>query len=173
MTRGKAVAVSAAVVVLVAAFAIGPFALFAGAVWGLVAGFRRYTRRFAGEGSGLRYHLAAFGVLYLVPVGVAATAYLGLSAYLQWFADASSTGWLVSLQRFFEAVSKFFSENLKLSEFSVFAALIGVYLLTCLLAARRSDGWRGRTAAGLGRTADFYTKYSGPAAAGLAARASG
>ncbi|RSD22897.1 hypothetical protein [Amycolatopsis eburnea] len=172
MTRGKAAAVSAGVAVLVAAFAIGPFALFTGAVWGLVAGCRRYTRRFAGGGSGLKYHLAAFGVLYLVPVGVAATAYLGLSAYLRWFADTSGTGWLISLQRFFEAVSKFFSEHLKLSEFSVFAALIGVYLLTCLLLARRSDGWRGRAAAGLGRGADFYTKYSGPAAAGLATLAS-
>ncbi|MEU7783309.1 hypothetical protein [Amycolatopsis sp. NPDC049159] len=168
MTRGKVAAGGAAVAVLVAAFAIGPFAVFAGAVWALVAGLRRYTRRFADEGSGLRYHLAAFGVLYLVPVGVAATAYLGLSAYLQWFADTSSTGWLISLQRFFESVSRFFSENLKLSEFSVFAALIGVYLMTCLLLARRSDGWRGHTAAGLGRAADFYTKYSGPAAAGFA-----
>ncbi|WP_370972462.1 hypothetical protein [Amycolatopsis sp. cg9] len=172
MTRGKAAAGSAAVAVLVAAFAIGPFALFVGAVWGLVAGCRRYTRRFAVGGSGLRYHLAAFGVLYLVPVGVAASAYLALSAYLQWFADTSGTGWLISLQRFFEAVSRFFSENLKLSEFSVFAALIGVYLLTCLLLARRADGWRGRAAAGLGRAADGYTKYSGPAAAGLATLAS-
>ncbi|MFJ7217207.1 hypothetical protein [Amycolatopsis sp. NPDC098790] len=172
MTRGKVTASLAVVAVLVAAFAIGPFALVTGAVWGLVAGCRGYTRRFAGAGSGLRYHLAAFGVLYLVPVGVAATAYLGLSAYLQWFADTSDTGWLISLQRFFETVSRFFSEHLKLSEFSVFAVLIGVYLLTCLLLARREDGRRGRMAAGLGRTADFYTKYSGPAAAGLATLAS-
>ncbi|WP_410672674.1 hypothetical protein [Amycolatopsis sp. cmx-4-68] len=151
----------------VASDMFGPFVVVVGAVWGLVWFCRRYTRRSAG-GSGLRYHLAAFGVLYLVPVGVAATAYFGLSVYLQWFAGTSSTGWLISLQRFFEGVSRFFADHLKLSEFSVFAVLIGVYLATCLLLARGTGGWRGRAATGLGRAADFYTKYSGPAAAGLA-----
>ncbi|WIY06979.1 hypothetical protein QRX60_25140 [Amycolatopsis mongoliensis] len=176
MTKGKLTTGLAVVAVLVAAFVIGPFAVFTGAVWGLVAFCREYARRCAAEdvrgGPGLRYHLAAFGVLYLVPVGVAATSYLMLSAYLQWFADTSSTGWLISLQRFFEAVSQYFSGHLKLSEFSVFAALIGVYLLTCLLLARGDGGRRTRVAAGLGRTADLYTKYSGPAAAGLATLAS-
>ncbi|WP_328614651.1 hypothetical protein OHS18_42865 [Amycolatopsis sp. NBC_00355] len=177
MTAGKWRAAPAVSVVLVAAFAVGPFALVVGVVWGLVRFGRGYTRRFTAEqvreGPGFRYHLASFGVLYLVPIGVAATGYFLLSAYLRWFGDTSSVGWLISLQRFFEAVSRFFSDHLKLSEFSVFAVLIGVYLLTCLLLARRDAGpWRGRTAAGLGRAADFYTKYSGPAAAGLATLAS-
>jgi hypothetical protein len=177
MTTGKWRAGLTVAVVLVAAFVIGPFALVVGAGWGLVRYCRGYTRRFAAEevreGPGFRYHLASFGVLYLVPIGVAVSAYFLLSTYLQWFGDTSSVGWLISLQRFFEAVSRFFSDNLKLSEFSVFAVLIGVYLLTCLLLARRDAGpWRGRTAAGLGRAADGYTKYSGPAAAGLATLAS-
>lgn len=177
MKAGKWRTGLAVAVVLVAAFVVGPFALVVGAVWGLVRYCRGYTRRFAAEqvreGPGFRYHLASFGVLYLVPIGVAVTAYFLLSAYLQWFGDTSGVGWLISLQRFFEAVSRFFSDNLKLSEFSVFAVLIGVYLVTCLLLARRDAGpWRGRTAAGLGRAADFYTKYSGPAAAGLATLAS-
>ncbi|WP_326947394.1 hypothetical protein OG439_00640 [Amycolatopsis sp. NBC_01307] len=177
MTAGKQRAALAVSAVLVAAFVAGPFALVVGVIWGLVRFGRGYPRRFTAEqvreGPGFRYHLASFGVLYLVPIGVAATAYFLLSAYLRWFGDTSGVGWLISLQRFFETVSRFFSDHLKLSEFSVFAVLIGVYLLTCLLLARRDAGpWRGRTAAGLGRAADFYTKYSGPAAAGLATLAS-
>jgi hypothetical protein len=171
----------AAVAVLVALLVVtGPIALAVGAVWGLlalcVADTRRIRRTMPPErlrdSPGLRYNLSAFGVLYLVPIGVAATCYLLLAAYVRLFAGSVSVGTLVSLQRFFEAVSGFFSNNLKLSELSVFGVLIGVYLLTCVLLVRRrgttGSGRRFRVASALGAGTERYTRYSGPVSAGLA-----
>jgi hypothetical protein len=78
------------------------------------------------------------------------------------------------MQRAFEATSTFFSDRLKLSELSVFVVLVGVYLLTCALLDREPKGtdpgrgWRRRVAATAQRSTAFYTRFSGPAAAGLA-----
>jgi hypothetical protein len=167
---------------------ITPFGLLVGVIWGLVAFCWDYTRRIKQQarpehlrdGAGLRYNLCAFGLLYLIPIGVATTFYCLLAVYLQLFGNSASIGWLISLQQAFEAISKFFSDYLKLSEFAVFAVLIGVYLLTCLLLSKRRSrgrgdaghGWRFRVASALNRGTEFYTKYSGPAAAGLATLAS-
>ncbi|MEV4757548.1 hypothetical protein AB0J86_20885 [Micromonospora sp. NPDC049559] len=156
---------------------VTPFALVVGASWGLVVFCRRYVRRVEAR-EGLRYNLCATGVLYLIPIGIAATFYCLLAVYLRLLGDSSSVGWLGSLQRSFEAVSAFFSENLSLTQFGVLAVLAGVYLLTLLLLRRRASqrvageqtgrGWRYRAASALNGGADLYTRYSGPLAAGLA-----
>lgn len=184
----RVTAVGLLVALTVALTAITWYGLLAGAIWGLVllcAGHTRSVRRRLGpdhvrDGADLRYHLCALGVLYLVPIGVATTFYCLLAAWVESFGGTASTDRLIALQRAFEETSSFFSDNLKLSESVVLGVLVGVHLLTCLLLARgtrhrRPDaghGWRFRTAHGLHRGTEFYTRYSGPAAAGLATLAS-
>ncbi|MGN9774418.1 hypothetical protein ACTMS0_01350 [Micromonospora sp. H33] len=191
MTTGelKRATVAIALLALVLALAaITPFALLAAAIWGLVALCTDHTRRVKRElgperlrqRPGLRYHLCAFGVLYLVPIGAATTFYCLLAVYLDLFSDSTSVGRLMSMQRTFERISTFFSGNLKLSESAVLGVLVVVYLLTCILLARRKGrgtpdaghGWRFRAAHTLNRGTEFYTRYSGPVAAGLATLAS-
>jgi hypothetical protein len=132
----------------------------------------------------LRHHLCAVGILYLVPIGVALTFYVLLSVWLGLFGDRFGTGRLIALQRWFENVSRFFSDTLQLDESRIFLALVGTYLIGCLLLVRRDR--RGAAAAsasrprrirlllvsGLHRLADGYCRYSNPIAAGLATLAS-
>jgi hypothetical protein len=132
------------------------------AVWGLALWCRGYARR-SRERRGLRHHLAAYGVLYLVPIGIAVTINCVLDAVVRATADGLRAEQLITLQRRFEAVSAFFSQRLKLTEAGVLALLLVVHLITCLLAARHE-----RTAGLLHRGVDAYTRYSGPVAAGLA-----
>ena len=154
-----AATVGAAAVGLVAVACLtGAFALVVAAVWAAVAFCRRHRRP---DGESFGEHLAEFGVLYLVPVGIAATAYYLLSLYLQFFDPAPSIGWLISTQQFFEAVSSFFSTYLKLSELALLGVLVAVYLLTCWVLSRR-------TAVRAHRVVELYSRYSGPVAAGLA-----
>jgi hypothetical protein len=172
---------TAAVAAVIALLVVtGPIAVAVGAVWALLAYCVADTRRLRRtmpperlrEAPGLRYNLSSFGVLYLVPIGVAATCYLLLAAYVRLFAESVSVGTLLGWQRFFEGVSRFFSNNLKLGEPAVLGVLIGVYLVTCLLLVRRrgttGSGPRFRVASALGAGTEFYTKYSGPVSAGLA-----
>jgi hypothetical protein len=162
------------VLLVVAATLVTPYVLLVAALWTLVWFCRRYARKHARPGragSGMRYHLCAVGVLYLVPISLAATFYGALAAYLRLFGDSIDAGRLAALQRRFEAVSGFFSERLKLSELWVLALLVGVHLLTCLLLAGRPRdvaGGRQRVASTLHRVTAFYTRFSGPVAAGLA-----
>ncbi|SEF79606.1 hypothetical protein SAMN05444920_101686 [Nonomuraea solani] len=115
------------------------------------------------DNPGFRYNLAAHGVLYLIPIGVAVTFSVVLPWWVPRNADGMDVSRLIALQRLFEQVSTFFSGQLKLSEPKVLGVLAAVYLASVLLASRR-----GRLVGGLHRVADLYTKYSGPAAAGLA-----
>ncbi|QWF78212.1 hypothetical protein [Amycolatopsis sp. CA-230715] len=189
MSTNKQTLVTFGVGAVVLCFLIAPtlgYGLLIGAVWALVAFCRRQVKRARSElapdrlrdNPGLRYHLCAYGVLYLIPITTAASLYWLLSVVVELFGGAADIGWLTGLQHFFETVSKFFSDTLKLSEFAVFAVLIGVYLVTCLLLARRRGtpaagrGWRFRVSSALGRGTEWYSRYSGPAAAGLAALAS-
>ncbi|MEO6087517.1 MAG: hypothetical protein ABIQ18_30845 [Umezawaea sp.] len=158
---------------VVVVWLIAPFGLVVAGIWALVVFARRQARRIEarpGGGVGLRYNLFSFGVLYLVPAGLAVTFYFLLSLYVRFFGDSLSTGWLISLQRFFQAVSRFFSDYLKLNEVAVFGLLLAVHLVTYVLLARRAEGGlRLRTASALNRGAEFYTRYSGPVASGLVA----
>ncbi|MEU8612341.1 hypothetical protein AB0C29_30560 [Actinoplanes sp. NPDC048791] len=156
---------------------VTPFVSVVAGMWLLVWWCRRQVRLAAGPDgvrTGLRYHLCAVGVLYLVPIGLAATFYCLLAAYLQLFGDSIGVDRLGAMQRTFEAVSGFFADRLKLSELAVFAVLAAVYLLTCLLLGRQPKepdagrGWRWRVASAAQRSTAFYTRFSGPAAAGLA-----
>ncbi|GAA3925521.1 hypothetical protein [Actinoplanes auranticolor] len=160
--------------VLLLSMTVTPFVLVVAGIWALVWRCRRHVRRSAEPGgvrTGLEYHLHAVGILYLVPIGIAATFYCLLATYLRLFGDTIGAGRLGALQRTFEATSTFFTDRLKLSELAV---LTGVYLLTCALLDREPDdpgpgrGWRRRVAATAQRSTAFYTRFSGPAAAGLA-----
>jgi hypothetical protein len=182
----KVTALLGLVVLIILSATVTPFSLVTVVIWGLVVFCSRYTRRrgqptrfeHQRDSAGLRYNLCAAGVLYLIPIGIAVSFYCLLAVYLRLFSGSASMGWLISVQRSFEAVSKFFSDKLKLTEVGVLAVLVGVYLLTCLLLWRRTSpvsagpdtdrGWRLRTGSALNRGTDFYTRYSGPTAAGLA-----
>src|SRR5918992_1154949 len=163
---------------------VNPFASVVVGIWALVAFCLRYKRA-AERGAppagprGFRYHLCAFGVLYLIPIGFAMTFYVLLSLWVSWFGDSMSVDRLIAVQRTFENVSAFFSDNLKLSELEIFVVLVAIYALSSLLLPK----WRrGRRASAAGRwprlrarsvntlygALDGYTKYSGPIAAGLA-----
>ncbi|RKF26508.1 hypothetical protein [Micromonospora globbae] len=152
----RVTAVGVLVALTVALTAITWYGLLAGAIWGLVllcAGHARSVRRRLGpdhvrDGANLRYHLCALGVLYLVPIGVAATFYCLVAAWVESSGGTASTDRLIALQRAFEETSSFFSDNLKLSESVVLGVLVGVHLLTCLLLAkgtrhRRPDAGHG------------------------------
>src|SRR5215470_3704239 len=142
---------------------------------------RRYTRIAKGivanawqggpppKASGLRYYLFEFGILYLVPIGAALAFYVLLGTCLSLFGGSLSIDQLIGLQRSFEGISKFFTDNLKLNELKVLGLLVLVYVTSSVILASRKPGKIGVGAAkGLHWLADFYTKYSGPMAAGLA-----
>jgi hypothetical protein len=172
-----------AIALLAAAAIVSPFASVVVVVWALVAFCVRYKRAVerdaAAEPRGFRYNLCAFGVLYLIPIGFAVTFHVLLSLFISWFGDSMSVDRLIAVQRFFENVSAFFSNNLKLSELEIFVVLVASYALSSFLLPK----WRhGRRATAAGRwprlrarsvntlygAVDRYTKYSGPIAAGLA-----
>ncbi|HZB31691.1 MAG TPA: hypothetical protein VE465_16140 [Streptosporangiaceae bacterium] len=163
---------------------VNPFASVVVGIWALVAFCLRYKRA-AERGAppagprGFRYHLCAFGVLYLIPIGFAMTFYVLLSLWVSWFGDSMSVDRLIAVQRTFENVSAFFSDNLKLSELEIFVVLVAIYALSSLLlpkwrrgrranAAGRWPRLRARSVNTLYGALDGYTKYSGPIAAGLA-----
>jgi hypothetical protein len=171
------------IALMVAAAIVNPFASVAVGIWALVVFCGRYTRAAerdtATEPQGFRYNLCTFGVRYLIPIGLAVTFYVLLSLWISWFGDSMSVGRLIAIQRFFENVSTFFSENLKLSELEIFVVLVAIYVVSSLLLPK----WRrGRRATVAGRwprlrtrsvntlygAVDGYSKYSGPIAAGLA-----
>lgn len=172
----KVAALAVPVAVLAAIAGGGPFALVLAAIWALVAFCLGYAKN-AEPKAGFRYHLSACGVRYLVPVGIATTFYVLLTLYISWFGDSLSIGWLIAMQRTFEGVSTFISENLKLSELEVFAILFGIYLLSCVLLSRRDTestgtGFRTQLVSMLHRGLDGYGKYSGVLATGVATLAS-
>ncbi|MGW4944021.1 hypothetical protein ACWEOZ_20825 [Actinoplanes sp. NPDC004185] len=176
--RGTPVVVGLLVLAaLILSLTVTPFVSVVAGIWLLVWWCRRQVRRAAGPDgvrTGLEYHLSAVGILYLVPIGLAATFYCLLAAYLRLFGDSIGAERLGTMQRTFEAVSGFFADRVKLSELAVFFVLAAVYLLTCLLLGRQPKergagrGWRWRVASAARRSTAFYTRFSGPAAAGLA-----
>src|SRR5690349_20698851 len=91
--------------VLVLSATVTPFVSAVAGIWVLVWWCRRRVRRSAGPDgvrTGLRYHLCAVGILYLVPIGVAATFYCLLAASLRVFGDSVGVGRLGAQQRAFE-----------------------------------------------------------------------
>jgi hypothetical protein len=134
-----------------------------------------------------RHHLCAVGILYLVPIGIAVAFYVLVSVWLGLFGDSFGIDRLIALQRLFENVSQFFSDTLQLDESRIFLALVGIYLIGCLLLTRRDSRIADRSPAslpvrsrrlrlwlvsGLHRAAEGYCRYSNPIAAGLAVLAS-
>lgn len=112
LTRRTVLHVSAAALVLVGLAAdAGLVALFLSAAWVLVVFCRRYTRSAKGitasarqrKARGFRYDLCAFGVLYLVPIGVAIALQVLLAVYLGLFSGSLGVEKLIALQRAFEA----------------------------------------------------------------------
>jgi hypothetical protein len=184
----RAVAVLVGLGVLVRV--VGPFAFLLAGIWGLAAFCLVYTRKAKKNETDVRsfrYNLCAVGILYLIPIGTAATFFAFSSRYISWRGDSLSVESIIGMQEFFENVSRFFSENLKLNELTVLAVLLVAYLLSCVLLSkgnRRNKGsnvtetsapWlrlRERTVTALHRTIDIYIKYTGPIAAGLATLAS-
>lgn len=165
--------------------AVNPLGHLVLGCWILVALCLWYTRRvrkrapgsLLRDNAGAKYHLCAYGVLYLVPIGIAMTSYLFLALYVSRAGDSLPVDRLISMQRLFEQVSTFFSANLKLSEAKVLIVLLVVYLLSCALLSRRGEraqrgSGRRRLVAALHRMTGFFTTYSGPVAAGLATLAS-
>jgi ElaB/YqjD/DUF883 family membrane-anchored ribosome-binding protein len=129
--------------------------------------------------------LASTAMLYLLPIGAVIAFYLAVAAVFR-FADGVLTiHQLETAQRVLSAVSEFVDTWIKLKEGSMLLALVGVWLLTCLLLA-----WRGRgtvqagspagrlrrmrygLAQALNRTAGAYARYSGPIAATVVTLAS-
>jgi hypothetical protein len=159
----------------------GTVSLLLAAAWILLQVCRGYTRRAKGvvanarrsrkqpKGSGFRYYLCEFGVLYLIPIGTAIAFYTLLGTYVSFFGGSLSLDQLVGLQRVFENVSKFFADNLKLNELKVLGLLVLVYIVSSVILATRKPRKIGvGVARGLHWLADVYTKFSGPIAAGLA-----
>ncbi|QFZ18278.1 hypothetical protein [Saccharothrix syringae] len=146
-------------VVLVAGLVFGvlPSTLLLGAVWALL----EFCRSRRPRTTGFRRQLCVFGVLYLVPIGVAAACQAVLGVAVAARRDALDVDALRSLERTLAGASGFFSANLKLDELKVLGLLVLVYVLTAVIAnARASKVLHGAT--------DLYTRFSGPVAAGLA-----
>ncbi|MFD9895883.1 hypothetical protein ACFWY9_41610 [Amycolatopsis sp. NPDC059027] len=158
-------------------------ALLLGVAWMLLLFCRRYTRSAKGvivtkwrEGrsgppadSGFRYYLCDAGILYLIPAGIAIACYVLLAGYVSLFSGSLSIGQLIGLQQFFERVSGFFSDHLKLSGPQVFGLLILTYLLSSFLLAGRRPG---KVRVGMGKAlywlVDLYSKGSGVISTALA-----
>jgi hypothetical protein len=171
-------------VVVLLVVTCGPFTIAVAAAWALTAYCARYIRQVrrarAGkddqEGAGLRYNLCATGVLYLVPICVAATGYLLLTGVVRMVAGQAGIGWLISVQHLFEATSDFVERYLNLSELAVFGIMVGVYVLTCVLLARKRGplpeqerrGLRFRVISWLNTGVEWYAKYANPVSAGVA-----
>lgn len=161
-------------------------------VWAGIAFSARHSRlhavdQFEDPGFWLRFRntLASTAWLYFVPIGAIIAFYLVIAAVLS-FADGTMTvHQLETTQRVFSTVSEFVDTWIKLKEGPMLVALIGVWLLSCLLLAYKRDkavnagGSTGRLrrmrldlARGLNRTAGAYARYSGPAAAAVSTLAS-
>lgn len=135
------------------------------------------------KGAGFSYHLCSVGVLYLIPIALATAFYIFLSLYVAWYGDTLHLESLIMIQQSFEGISRFFSDNLKLTEGRVLVVLVLVYLLSCLLLWHHKSSidqqpdssglrLRKRLVLTLQRAVDGYVKYTGPIAAGLATLAS-
>jgi hypothetical protein len=170
------VLVAATVVAGIAAEA-GDAALLLAVAWTCLMFCRNYTRSARGitntghtrRSSGFRYNLCFFGVLYLIPATIAIGFHVLLAIYLAVMSNGLSIDQLIGLEQAFAGSSKFFADNLKLNELAVLGLLIGVYIVSCVLLAKKPKGKvRLGAAKLLHGLADIYTKYSGPIAAGLA-----
>jgi len=137
--------------------AVFPSTLMLGTAWALL----EFCRSRRDRKTGLRRQLCVFGVLYLVPMGLALAFHVALGAVLAARRDWMSADSLLALEATLANASKFFSETLKLSELEVLGVLVLLYLVTALVAnALVSKVLHGAT--------EFYSKFSGPVAAGLA-----
>jgi hypothetical protein len=82
---------------------------------------------------------------------------------------------LVDVQQALARVSEFYDSSIKLTEWQLFLVLVGVWLLTCALVARRGrhlKQTRYQVAQALNSGASLYGKYSSPAAVVLTVLAS-
>jgi hypothetical protein len=122
--------------------------------------------------------------VYLAAIGAVIALYLTVAMVFTFVEGALTVAQLVSTQRALSTVSEFYDNWIKLKEGPMFLALAGVWLLTCLLLARRVHGpqhadgadeplpARYRLAQALNRIAAFYGRYSGPVAVTLTVLAS-
>jgi hypothetical protein len=120
-------------------------------VWGVIALCARHkrlhavdrfdpaTRRFWRQ---FRNTLASTAILYLTPIGAVIALYLTVAMVFKFVQGALTVPQLVSTQRALSTASEFYDNWIKLREGPMFLALAGVWLLTCLLLARRTHGPR-------------------------------
>ncbi|MBV1856280.1 DnaJ C-terminal domain-containing protein [Catellatospora tritici] len=148
--------------------------LLLGTIWVLITLAAGYLRATAGQTRAkpsftqdLRHNICAFGIRYLAPVGAALAFFVLLAIYLTLFGDSLSLSWLRDMERLFNDVSAFFSDELQLSEAGVLLVLGAVYLVSVWLLSTWSR-WRLRLARILRRVVDAYCDWSGPLGAGLA-----
>jgi hypothetical protein len=172
-----------------------PYAALLVAVWGIIALSARHNRLHAVDRfdsaaprhfwSVFRDTLAGTAMLYLVPIGAVVAFYLAVAAVFRFVDGVLTVHQLEGAQRALSAISGFFDTWGKLKEGPMLLALVGVWLLTCLLLARRGRGtvhagspagrlrrMRHGLAGALNRVAGAYARYSGPVAATLATLAS-
>lgn len=181
--------------VLLVAVVVGmgtPVSLLLAFICGLIALCVRYRHKAVARtetagskttGARFRDNLWAVGPLYLVPIALAAAFYILLWRYIEWYGSEFRLDSLITLQTSFETASQLFSDNMKLTEGRVLAALVLLYLLTCYLLPDRKSATdqqpdfselrlRKRSVLALRATVEGYVKYTGPIAAGLATLAS-
>jgi hypothetical protein len=165
------------------------------AIWGIIALSARHNRLHAVDRfdpavprrfwSVFRDAFASTAILYLVPIGAAIAFYFAVAAVFRFVDGVLTIHQLEIAQRALSAVADFFDTWIKLKEGPMLLALVGVWLLTCLLLARRGRAtvqagspagrlrrMRYGVARALNRIAGAYARYSGPVAATLATLAS-
>lgn len=171
-----------------------PYVTLLVAIWGIIALSARHNRLHAVDRfdpavpwrfwSVFRDTLASTAMLYLAPIGAVIAFYLAVAAVLRFVDGILTIHQLETAQQALSTVSGFVTW-IKLKEGPMLLALVGVWLLTCLLLARRGRGtthasgpggrlrrMRYGLARALNRTAGAYARYSGPVAATLVTLAS-
>lgn len=172
---------------------VGPFVIVLAGIWSLVAFCLNYARRVRKNAVAapqfmerFRYHLAASGVRYLIPIGIATAFYVLLWCYSYWFRDSLSEHSLIAMQHAFIRAKLSF-DRVKLSGVKILVGLVAIYLLSCVLLSPQRPGnnehggtagagnslrRRARLVATLYRAVGIYSKCSGPLAVLLATLAS-
>lgn len=175
---------------------IGGAALYSGLLillWGVIGFCARHNRLHAADRFDpakrrfwlqFRNTVASTATLYLTAIGAVVALYLTVAMVFTFVEGTLTVAQLVGAQQALSAMSKFYEKWIKLKEGPMLLALAGVWLLTCLLLARRPHGPRHpktaaaplpagyRAAQALNRIAGFYSRYSGPVAVTLAVLAS-
>lgn len=97
------------------------------------------TRRFWNL---FRNTLASTAIVYLAAISAVIALYLTVAMVFKFVQGALTVAQLVGTQRALSTASEFYDNWIKLKEGPMFLALVGVWLLTCVLLARRAHGPR-------------------------------